>query len=151
MATLNVTISEEVNLYGSLINKKNTYTIPDVTKTKTEIKDVTIAAIGYDTIVTFNASGTGVSFEDDPKYIRITNLGTPSSDEDVYLMLMKDQQAMSVKIGKGESFYMFNNDMYAETWGATGSWSGSITLDNITEIRAGAGSGGGPVEIFMAI
>ena len=153
MATLNVTIKEEISIYGNTIQKEMTHVISGVEKVKSEIKDVTPAGISHDTLISFNSSGTGISFEDDPKYLRITNLAPADSSNSttITLSFFKEQEMSSFKLQNGQSFYLFNNDMYAETWGATGAWSNSIALDNIDYITAGYTGTAAPVEIFIAI
>jgi hypothetical protein len=153
MATLNVTIKEEISIYGNTIQKEMTHVISGVEKVKSEIKDVTPSVIGNDTIISFNANGTGINFEDDPKYLRITNLAPADSSNSttITLSFFKEQEMSSFKLQNGQSFYLFNNDMYAETWGATGAWSNSIALDNIDYITAGYTGTAAPVEIFIAI
>ena len=130
-----------------------THVISGVEKVKSEIKDVTSSIIGHDTIISFNANGTGINFEDDPKYLRITNLAPADSSNSttITLSFFKEQEMSSFKLQNGQSFYLFNNDMYAETWGATGAWSNSIALDNIDYITAGYTGSAAPVEIFIAI
>ena len=146
MATLTVTIKEEIELYGEPRGGITTKTISNVTKTYKSIIDVPVH--GTETIIYKILSGrSGAGLEDvgNTKYIRVTNV---DSSEVVELKIKTSGTDYHlVELGVDESFVMFNDNDFVEESSFTNSiWS----YENIETIEAYGKTASAKVEIFTA-
>lgn len=146
MATLTVTIKEEIELYGEPRGGITSKTISNVTKTYKSIIDVPVH--GTETIIYKILSGrTGAGLEDvgKTKYIRITNVDTEEAVELKIKTSGNDYHL--VELAVDESFVMFNdNDFAEESSFSNSSWS----YDKIETIEAYGKTASAKVEIFTA-
>lgn len=140
MATLTVTIKEEVVLNGNEHGAENTVDITGVTNMFERVIDCTVAEVS---LVSFGSAVTGDTFVDDTvKYLRITNLDDTNF---VTLRILGPSKEYFVVIEPNNSYVLFNDDMDAN---ATGSQAVSISF--IDEIKAAADTATCQLSIFAA-
>jgi len=146
MATLKVTIKEELVLNGKDMGNENFLSISGVNSAEHKILSV---GDTDQTILLFAASGSpaaGTYIDDTLKHLRLTNL-----DTQYYTQLRIVDSASSnqyyVKLEPGETFILGNSKTYAD---ATGT-SHTGTISNIDAVYAKAESGQTcEIEMFIA-
>jgi 4-aminobutyrate aminotransferase-like enzyme len=149
MATLTVSISEELNLNGkdrgSVISKD----ISQITETFHRIMDVKTS--GTQTILEMDAtegnSAGGKLFSTNVKYLRVTNLDNSNF---VAITVQNDStEEYMVKLEAGQSYVLFNSSLDANASGDSSSAAGNLTA--IDNILARADSASCQVEVFAAL
>jgi len=142
MATLTVTIKEEVILNGEQRGSENTKTI---TASEYYHRIIEVGTATESTLLSFGASDEGSTFTDDAvKYLRLTNLDTTNFVE---VRSRGADQEYFTKVGAGESYILFNDQMDI-TDGATAA--ANPTFDNINDIKVKADTAACSVEVFAA-
>lgn len=144
MATLTVTIEEELTINGKERGNKNTIAINSVTETFNRVLTVDNTE---QTILQFQATRpAGGAFTDaSMQYLRITNLDA-SNTVDLRIQDTANTKEYFVRIGASESFVLFNDKIDADATAGTG-----IALTQIELISAEATGTGGEtadIEIF---
>lgn len=144
MATLTVTIEEELTINGKERGNKNTIAINSVTETFNRVLTVDNTE---QTILQFQATRpAGGAFTDATmQYLRITNLDA-SNTVDLRIQDTANTKEYFVRIGASESFVLFNDKIDADATAGTG-----IALTQIELISAEATGTGGEtadIEIF---
>jgi len=144
MATLTVTIEEELTINGKDRGSKNTIAISSVTETFNRVLTVDNTE---QTILQFQATRpAGGAFTDATmQYLRITNLAA-SNTVDLRIQDTANTKEYFVRIGASESFVLFNDKIDADATAGTG-----IALTQIELISAEATGTGGQtadIEIF---
>ena len=144
MATLTVTIEEELTINGKDRGSKNSIAIASVTETFNRVLTVDNTE---QTILQFQATRpAGGAFTDATmQYLRITNLAA-SNTVDLRIQDTANTKEYFVQIGGSESFVLFNDKIDADATAGTG-----ISLTQIELISAEATGTGGEtadIEIF---
>ena len=144
MATLTVTIEEELTINGKDRGSKNTIAIASVTETFNRVLTVDNTE---QTVLQFQATRpAGGAFTDATmQYLRITNLAA-SNTVDLRIQDTANTKEYFVRIGGSESFVLFNDKIDADATAGTG-----IALTQIQLISAEATGTGGQtadIEIF---
>lgn len=148
MATLTVTIKEDLNLNGRDRGSEITHEVSSITETYHRIMDVLHTADMVLVEMDPTPGNTeGQKFhDDDVKYLRITNLGPTN----FLILSVIDSGAheYAVKLEAGDSFVLNNKVTEAN---ATGNSSVGASLGAITSISAKADTATVQVEVFAAI
>ena len=144
MATLTVTIEEELTINGKDRGSKNSIAIASVTETFNRVLTVDNTE---QTILQFQATRpAGGAFTDATmQYLRITNLAA-SNTVDLRIQDTANTKEYFVQIGGSESFVLFNDKIDADATAGT-----TIALTQIELISAEATGTGGQtadIEIF---
>lgn len=140
MATLTVTIREELNLNSKARGCENIMSISGVTQCEERIATVGTSELA---ILKFGAAIDAGQFKDGSvKYLRITNL---NSSNTVEVRILGNSEEYFVKLEPKGSFVLTNSSMDAN---ATGSQS--VSLANIDDIKVKASASDTDVEIFVA-
>jgi hypothetical protein len=140
MATLTVTIKEEVVLNGNEHGSENIIDIGNVDSMFERLIDCTVTEVP---LLSFGSTVTGDTFVDDTvKYLRITNLDDTNY---VTLRVLGASKEYFVVLEPKNSYVLFNDDMDAN---ATGSQTASISF--IDEIKAAANTATCQLSIFAA-
>lgn len=140
MATLTVTIKEELTLNERVRGSENVLSISGVTQV-----DERLATIGTTEvpIAKFGAAVDAGQFKDGTvEYLRITNLDASNT---VTLRVSGNSEEYFVKLEAGASYILTNNSMDANATGAQ-----TVSLANIDEIKAVGSAAGTDIEIFVA-
>jgi len=147
MATLTVSITEEVYLNGSNRGSVNTLSITGVNDVMQRAVTVPTSIVGMTDLVSFDTYPGGAVFSPSKmKYLRITNTDTASPPSSLILNVQTATNEFNVKLDAGESFILSNPSLYATTGINT-----TPTYTNVSLIRgAGAGSSDCAAEIFVA-
>jgi hypothetical protein len=145
MATLTVTIQEELTINGKDRGSKNAISINSVTETFNRVLTVTNTE---QTILEFQATNPsgGALVDATMQYLRITNLHG-SNTVDLRIQDTANTKEYFVQIGASESFVLFNDKMDCDS-SAIGS---TISLSQIEKISADATGTSGEtadIEIF---
>lgn len=140
MATLKVTISEQLTLEGVDRSSSRVHDVESVTQVDNRIVSVTTSESDLVKLDSSVASGTFVASS--VKYLRISHMGDTNT---LTLRILGSSEEYAVKLEAGDSFILNNSKMDAN---ATGSQS--ITLADIAEISAVASSSTIVTEIFVA-
>lgn len=140
MATLKVTISEQLTLEGVDRSSSRVHDIESVTQVDNRIVSVTTSESDLVKLDSSVASGTFVASS--VKYLRISHMGDSNT---LTLRILGSSEEYAVKLEAGDSFILNNSKMDAN---ATGSQT--ITLADIAEISAVASSSTIVTEIFVA-
>ena len=145
MATLTVTIQEEITINGKDRGNKNAISISNVTETFNRVLTVTNTE---QTILDFQATNpAGGAFADNTmQYLRITNLDAGNT-VDLRIQDTANTKEYFVQIGALESFILFNDKMDCNS----DAVDAGISLSQIDFISADATGTGGEtadIEIF---
>ena len=145
MATLTVTIQEEITINGKDRGNKNSISINSVTETFNRVLTVTNTE---QTILEFQATNpSGGAFVDGTmQYLRITNLDA-SNTVDLRIQDTANTKEYFVQIGASESYVLFNDKMDCDS----AAVDTTISLSQIEKISADATGTGGEtadIEIF---
>ena len=142
MATLTVTIKEELILNGAEHGSENVISISSVTESLHRIIDIPTAT--ETTLVEYGSATGGSTFIDDTtQYLRITTIDTTNF---VTLRVLGTSEEYFVKIPAEGSFMLFNDEMDAN---ATGSQA--VSLADIESIKAKADTAAVQLEVFVAV
>ena len=139
MATLNVTISEDLVLNGQTIASKNSasYTVTSIDHRI--IKCTTTEQ----TVLLFNSADAAGTVKDATlKYLRFTNL---DSTNFVIVRVKGNNEEYFVKVPAGASFVLSDGQMDANASGGA-----SVSLANIDEISINADTATCDVEMYAA-
>ena len=144
MASLTVTIKEEVTINGKDRGNTNSVTIDNVTETFNRVLTITNTE---QTVLQFQASRpSGAAFVDATlQYLRITNLDG-SNTVDLRIQDTANTKEYFVRLGSTESYLLFNDKI-----DANGANDEAISISQIEKISAAAtGSSGetADIEIF---
>lgn len=141
MATLKVTVKEELVLNGKDMGNENFLSISGINSAEHRIIDV---ATAEQSILLFDSAVAAGTYADSTlKHLRITNL---DSTNFVQLRFVSSGQQYYAKVEPGETFILGNSEMYAD---ATGT-SSSGTFGNIDAIHAKANTAACELEVFIA-
>lgn len=139
MATLNVTISEDLVLNGQTIASKNSasYTVTSIDH---RIIKCTTAE---QTVLLFNSADAAGTVKDATlKYLRFTNL---DSTNFVVIRVKGNNEEYFVKVPAGASFVLSDGQMDANATGGE-----TVSLANIDEISIDADTATCDVEMYAA-
>jgi hypothetical protein len=144
MATLKVTIQEEITINGKDRGNKNTVEITSVSEVFNRVFTVTNTE---QNILDFAANASGGALEDTTmQYLRVTNLDS-TYEVDLRIQDTANTKEYFVQIAPSESFVLFNDKMDCDSTAVdTG-----ISLSQIDFISADAPGTGGEtadIEIF---
>ena len=153
MATLTITIKEDLLLNGASKGGEFTKSIESIDQVYSRIVDVPNGA-DTDVLKMGTADGAGQLIASNVKYLRLTNLGT--NDYNFITLSFEDTDADQyfVKLAAGQSYTLFNgaidaNDASTSTAiGADNYFSGKGTIDLI---MARSSAGTQQLEIFAAL
>ena len=146
MATLNVTITEEMTLNGKDQGNTNTLSISSVTAVINRI--MTIDNTEED-ILNFQAAREAAGAIEDGtlQYLRLTHIGSANT---ILLRIQStvDTKEYIVQLAAGESFMLFNdNAMDVNTGGDIDSTASLSQLDTIKALCS-SGDNGAELELF---
>lgn len=142
MATLTVTLKEELILNGAEHGSENVISITGVTEAMHRVID--IPTLSETTLADFGAATGGSTFIDETaQYVRITNLDTTNY---ATLRVLGTSEEYFVRLDAGGSFMLFNSKMDAN---ATGSQTASFA--DVESIGAQANSAAIQLEVFVAV
>ena len=144
MATLKVTIQEEITINGKDRGNKNTVEINSVSEVFNRVLTITNTE---QNILDFAANASGGALEDTTmQYLRVTNLDS-TYEVDLRIQDTANTKEYFVQIAPSESFVLFNDKMDCDSTAVdTG-----ISLSQIDFISADAPGTGGEtadIEIF---
>lgn len=145
MATLTVSVKEELTINGKDRGNTNSISIDNVTELFSRV--VTITNTEND-ILNFQAgTAKGSTLVDGTlQYLRITNL-SESNNVDLRFQDVANTKEFSVRISGSESFILFN-DILDTNEGS--DLSASISLSQLEKISAATPSATADIEIFAA-
>lgn len=142
MATLTVTIKEELILNGAEHGSENVVSITSVTESMHRIIDIPTATEA--TVATFGSATGGSTFIDNTaQYMRVTNIDTTNY---ATLRVLGTSEEYFVKLEPEGSFMLFNSKMDAN---ATGSQA--VSFADIDSIKAQANTAAVQLEVFVAV
>lgn len=142
MATLTVTIKEELILNGAEHGSENIVSIASVTESLHRIIDIPTAT--ETTLISFGSATGGSTFIDSTaQYLRVTNLDTTNYAN---LRVLGTSEEYFVKLEPEGSFMLFNSKMDAN---ATGSQA--VSLADVDNIKAQANTAALQLEVFVAV
>lgn len=147
MAVLTTTITEEVYLNGSNRGSINTVSITGINDVMHRIVEVPISAVGYTELISFDTyPGGSVFTPNDMRYLRVTNVDKATTPTSINLKVQTANNENIVVLDAGESYILFNDNIYAGT-----GVDSAFTLADIKTVKAaGASAANCPVEIFVA-
>ena len=140
MATLKVTINEELSIEGVDRGSSRVLDIASVSQVDNRIVTVTNSEADLVKFGSAVASGTFVAAS--VKYLRITHTGTSNT---LTLRVLGSSEEYFVKLSGGESFILNNSKMDANATGSQG-----VGLADIAEIKAITSASTIVTEIFVA-
>ena len=144
MATLKVTIQEEITINGKDRGNKNTIEITSVSEVFNRVFTVTNTE---QNILDFAANASGGALEDTTmQYLRVTNLDS-TNEVDLRIQDTANTKEYFVQIAPSESFVLFNDKMDCDS----AAVDTTISLSQIDFISADAPGTGGEtadIEIF---
>ena len=144
MATLKVTIQEEITINGKDRGNKNTVEITSVSEVFNRVFTVTNTE---QNILDFAANASGGALEDTTmQYLRVTNLDS-TNEVDLRIQDTANTKEYFVQIAPSESFVLFNDKMDCDS----AAVDTTISLSQIDFISADAPGTSGEtadIEIF---
>jgi len=140
MATLKVTINEELSIGGVDRGSSRVLDVASVSQVDNRIVTVTNSEADLVKFGSAVASGTFVAAS--VKYLRITHTGTSNT---LTLRVLGSSEEYFVKLSSGESFILNNSKMDANATGSQG-----VGLADIAEIKAITSASTIVTEIFVA-
>lgn len=151
MATLTVTVKEDVLINGVHRGSENVTDISSITETYSRVLDI---GTGADTeVLKFgSADGAGTISRSKLKYMRFTNLSTTAANTITLSIEDTDSEQYIIKLAAGQSYVLYNTDFDANdastsvAIGASYSFGGAIDL-----IMARAAAGTPQMEVFAAM
>ena len=139
MATLNVTITEDLTLSGQTIGSSNTASY-SVTSVDHRIITCTVTE---QTVLLFNSADAAGTIKDATlKYLRLTNLDASNF---IVIRVKGNSEEYFQKVPAGSSFLLTDSQMDANATGGQ-----SLSLANIDEISIDADSASVDVEVYAA-
>lgn len=141
MATLTVTIKEEITLNGSERGSTNVIDITGITQLDQRI--VKVGTVEQSLLLFDTAEAAGQFADGSADYVRITNLDTTNF---VTLRMTSGDDEYFVKIDAGDSFVLFETVMDTDD----DAGAAVAALANIDSIKAVANSAACNVELFVA-
>lgn len=142
MATLSVTIKEEVNLNGAT---RGSTIVNNITSVNKVYHQIVSASTTETTLFSTAATEAGATFAPaDVKYIRITNIN--STDVACDLRIADASQEYFVRLNVNESYVLGNALLDANE-----SVGNNVTMSNITSIKGKTASGSALLEVFIAV
>jgi hypothetical protein len=148
MATLTVTLKEDVLINGVHRGSENVTDITNITETYSRVLDIGNAS-DIEVLKFGSADGAGTISRTKLKYMRFTNLSTTAANTITLSFEDTDVDQYFVKLSAGQSFILTNTDIEANdasTSIAIGALSGAIDL-----ITAKAAAGTPQLEVFAAM
>jgi hypothetical protein len=148
MATLTVTLKEDVLLNGAQRGSENVVDIASVSEIYSRIFDIGNAS-DTEVLKFDSADGAGTITRSKLKYLRFTNLSSTTAETITLSLENTDAYQYFVKLSAGQSFILTNTDIEANDANpsiAIGTLSGSLDL-----IMAKAASGTPQLEVFAAM
>jgi hypothetical protein len=157
MATLKVTIKEELVLNGKDVGNSNYIAIAGVNNAEHRV--VTLPNNSEQSILLFDATAVsaGTIVDNTLRYLRFTNL---DASNNIQLRISEgsgtSQQQYAVVVEPGESYILGNDDMYGESTSVTDNPTALIdtavnaALANIDAIYAMAVGADCELEMFLA-
>lgn len=142
MATLSVTIKEEVNLNGATRGSTIVNNITSVSRVYHQL----IGVLTTETVL-FSTAATeaGSTFAPaDVKYIRITNIN--ATDVACDIRIADAAQEYFVRLNQNESYVLGNALLDANA-----SVGNNVTMANITSIKGKVASNSALLEVFVAV
>ena len=146
MATLTVTLTEELTLNGAAIGGTNTLSIASIDEVSKRI--VTCTASQTTTVLVFNATvhgAAGAVDVNDCKYIRITNLDSTNAVE---LAMVGAATLYQVTLAAGQSHILGSPDDLMLAEADTSPSFG--TMADIANIQCNPGGNAVSLEVFTA-
>ena len=140
MATLKVTITEELSIDG--VERGSTRNLDVLSVTQVDNRVVTVTNSEADIVKLGAAIGSGTFVASTVKYLRISHTGTSNV---LNLRILGTNEEYFVKLTGGNSFILNNSKMDANDTGSQG-----MTLADITEIKAVTDSSTVVAEIMVA-
>ena len=140
MATLKVTINEELSIEG--VDRGSSRVLDVASVSQVDNRVVTVTNSEADLVKFGSAVASGTFVAASVKYLRITHAGTANT---LTLRVLGTSEEYFVKLTAGQSFVLNNASMDAN---ATGSQS--VSLANIAEIKAVASTSTIVTEVFVA-
>jgi len=140
MATLKVTITEELTINSIDRGSSRVHDVLSVTQVDNRI--VTITTSEADLVKFSSAVASGTFVASTVKYLRISHTGSSGT---LTLRVLGSSEEYFVKLEAGDSYILNNAQMDAN---ATGSQA--VTLADIAEIKAVASTGTIIAELFVA-
>lgn len=140
MATLKVTITEELSIGGIDRGSTRVHDVTSVTQVDNRI--VTVTTTESDVVKFGSAVASGTFVASTVKYLRISHTG---SSGNLNLRILGSGEEYFVQLSAGDSFVLNNAQMDAN---ATGSQA--IGLADISEIKAVASTSTIVAEIYVA-
>ena len=153
MATLTITVKEELILNGAPKGGEFSKSIESIDQVYNRIVDVPNGA-DTDVLKMGAADGAGQLIASNVKYLRLTNLGTNDSNFITLSFEDTDTDQYFVKLAAGQSYTLFNgaidaND--ASTSAAIGADNYFASKGTIDLIMARSSAGTQQLEIFAAL
>lgn len=151
MATLTVTVKEDLVLNGAPKGGEFTKIIENVSECYSRIVDLGTTA-DTEVLKFGSADGAGTITRTKLKYLRLTNLSTVSASSIILSFEDTDLEQYFISLAPGQSYTLFNTDFSAndettsEAIGASYSFSASLDL-----IMARSDSGSPQLEVFAAM
>lgn len=157
MATLKVTIKEELVLNGKDVGNSNYIAISGINNAEHRV--VTLPNNSEQSVLLFDPTNVsaGTIVSDTLRYLRFTNLDASSN---IQLRISEgsgiNQQQYAVVVEPGESYILGNDDMYGESTSSTDNPNALIdtavnaALANIDSIFAMAVGADCELEMFLA-
>jgi hypothetical protein len=132
MATLKVTIKEELVLNGKDVGNSNYISISGINNAEHRV--VTLPNNSEQSVLLFDPTNVsaGTIVDDTLKYLRFTNLDS-SNNIQLRFVTDSDGDQYAVIVEPGESYMLGNDDMFAESTTVTDN----PTLDNASTINSG--------------
>ena len=151
MATLTVTVKEDVLINGVHRGSENVTDITSITETYSRVLDVLNSA-DTEVLKFGSADGAGTISRTKLKYMRFTNLSTTAANTITLSIEDTDSEQYIIKLAAGQSYVLYNTDFDANdastsvAIGASYSFGGAIDL-----IMARAAAGTPQLEVFAAM
>lgn len=151
MATLTITVKEDVLINGVHRGSENVTDITGITEAYSRVLDVPNDA-DTDVLKFGSADGAGTISRTKLKYMRFTNLSTTAANTITLSIEDTDSEQYLVKLAAGQSYVLYNTDFDANdastsvAIGADYTFGGSIDL-----IMARAAAGTPQLEVFAAM
>lgn len=148
MATLTVTIEEELTINGKQRGNTNSISISSVSEVYSRVLTIGNAEQSILDFQATNPSGSAIA-DGTLQYLRITNLDTGSDTVDLRLQSTDANKEFLVRIAPSESFVLFHDQLDVNA--TSSDLDGAISLSQIDVIKAdctGSASEAADVEIF---
>tara|TARA_R100000388_G_C7190084_1_gene133059 strand:+ start:285 stop:743 length:459 start_codon:yes stop_codon:yes gene_type:complete len=151
MATLTITVKENILINGADRGSENVNEITGINETYSRVVDIVNNA-DIEVLKFGSADGAGTIDRTKLKYLRFTNLSTTAANTITLSIEDTDAEQYIVKVAAGQSYVLYNTDFDANdastsvAIGNSYSFGGSIDL-----IMARAAAGTPQLEVFAAM